>query len=221
MNSRFRELSSTVVLIVFTLAVFTTNGGCANHAARDFESKLASGQCTAALESIPENDGSLKYLGRINRTAGTVVSYAATGAGYTADVLVTVVGGAVIFTAVCGPMLAAQVLSSSQPGQNYPFNCLPIDVSNVKAPRMGASIYKETEELRCPDLTALSRSMRRVATCEESKDKRESLERANKTLTTLSNDEAFMACITTEEKSAVGSDLFRVREKISRLPTSL
>ena len=179
------------------------------------------GQCTAALESIPENEGSLKYLGRINRTAGTVVSYAATGAGYTADVLLTIVGGAVIFTAVCGPMLAAQVYSSHQAGTNYPFNCLPIDVSNIKAPRIGASVYKDTEELRCPDLTALSRSVRRVASCEEKKDKRDALERADKTLTTLSNDNAFMACITTDEKSAVGQDLFRIREKISRLPTAL
>jgi hypothetical protein len=216
-RSRNHEFTSTLVLIAFTFLTVSTNGGCTSTSEQKFESSLNNGQCEAALEHVPENDGTIRYVGQAQRAAGTVLSYAATGAGYTADVLITVVGGAVIFTAVCGPMLAAQVLSTQQPGQNYPFNCLPVDLSKVKPTRIGASVYKETAELRCPDLTALSRSMRRVAGCEEKKEKRETLERANKTLTTLSDDANFMACITEDEKAAVGADLFRVREKLSRI----
>ena len=185
-----------------------------------FETALSAGRCEEALENIPEREGKIKFLGKVDRATGTALSYAATGAGYTADVVVTVVGGAVVFVALCGPLIAAQALSSNgQVGGSVA--CLPGDLTGLGSPQMGKEIYKTTQELRCPDLTALSKSVRRVASCIEAKPDRAHLEKAKQTLNSISGSDEVMNCITDEEKSAVREDLYRLDGEISRLPTAI
>ncbi len=204
--------SQSQIAVLILLSTLVLNA-CTHSRTKKFESALEAGRCEAALENIPENDGQLKFLGRMNRVAGSALSYAATGAGYTADVIVTVAGGAIVFVALCGPVLVAESLSQSGHSASP---CLPVDISGLKPTQMGSTIYKDTEELRCPDLTALSRSVRRVAACNENASSPESLARAKQSLTSLNSNPEFMNCITKEERSAVRADIHRLTEKLGR-----
>ena len=213
-----------VVLLSFSLL----NISCAHTRTKNFESALAGGRCEDALENIPEKDGQIKFLGEVNRTTGQVLSYAATGAGYTADVLLTVAGGAVLFTVLCAPLLAVgasgwptSLDGSVNTGPQTPYGpCLPVNLSHLSLPHLGKDIYEGTEAMRCPDLTALSKSVRRVATCSEARETPAALTLAKKTLSSVVNNKDFMSCITADERSSLQTDAYRIEAKLNRSAAS-
>lgn len=197
--------------------------GCTTNRTKHFEAALDGGRCEEDLEYIPEDGGALRFIGKANQTAGTALSYAATGVGYTADVAVTVVGGSVILIALCSPLVLASasgVPVSYSETRHHANMCFPTP-SGLRLPAMGAAAYRTTAELRCPDLTSLSKSMRRVAACEERKNQIIAFERAKQTLITIEGNADFLTCVSSEEKIAVRTDLARLREKIERLPETL
>ena len=211
--------SRSVRLLVATS--FILSASCSTNRAKKFDSALEAGRCEEALEYVPEDGGALRFIGKANQTAGTALSYAATGAGYTADVAVTIVGGSIVLIALCSPAYFAGAVGA-QPTSSSPQQgplCFPTP-SGIKLPTMGASVYRSTAELRCPDLTGLSRSMRRVAACEERKDRPTALERAKQTLVTIESNADFLTCVSSDEKTAVQTDLARLRDKIERLPAT-
>ncbi len=206
-------------LIPLLLALVFVLNSCAHQRTRRFESALKAGRCEDAVENIPENDPNVKFVGRANRAAGTAISYAATGAGYTADVVLVVTGGVLIFAAVCGPMLLAMAASSSTAGVNPAILCLPVDYKSIPMPSLGKDTYKGTEEWRCPDLTALSRSVRRVASCHESSPDVDGKKHALTTLNSLKTNKDFMNCIGKSERDSIMIDVARLEKaKDEKMP---
>lgn len=209
------------ILTYFLVAALTClNVSCATERKKKFEESLKAGQCEAAFENIPEHDKTLKYIGKVDRAAQTTLSYAATGAGYVSDVLLTVVGGTVVLVALCAPIAIAGVMGGAVVGtHNVDWNgaeCLPMPFE-PKLPTNGKKIYRATEEMRCPDLTALSRSIRKVAGCHEHSTEPGAIEKAQTTLRSLATNKDFMNCITAPEKALVQMDLDRVTNKVQGL----
>ena len=208
--------SRTRGLVAAMLALSLALPGCAHQRTKRFETALSEGRCEAALENVPENDENVKYMGKAQRAGGTALSYAVTGAGYTADVVLMVAGGAVLFTALCGPGLIV-AMAATGTGVFPSQLCIPADLDNVKTPTLGRDAYRSTASWRCPDLTALAHSVRRVSNCYEAKDDKPSLERAKQTLESVVRNEEFMGCITQDEASGLRQDLFRIDQKVRRL----
>ena len=210
---------------MFALAISFSSTGCTTSGLTKqisgsqsrFEKALAQGRCTDAAENIPENDGSIKFLGRVDRATGTVISYAATGAGYTADVALTIVGGAIIYSALSLPRaLPVLPVYAGDPPSPQPAG----DIT-LPSTKLGSTIYDSTSSMRCPDLTALSKSVRRVAAClSKQTDKVNNLASAKKTLDSVASNRDMMSCITPDERSAVQSAKYNVEQLIARLPAS-
>ena len=205
-------MNQKVIPLLLALA-FVLNS-CAHQRTKRFESALKAGRCDDALENIPENDENLKFVGRANRTAGTALSYAATGAGYTADVVLVITGGVLIFAAVCGPMLLA-VMASYGGAAHSGVGCLPVNLEEVPMPSIGKDTYKGTESWRCPDLTALARSVRKVASCHEGSGLAEDKKKALTTLSSLGSNKDFMNCIVKNESDTIRSDIARLENEIA------
>lgn len=199
-----RNWSSILIATTFVIS------SCATERTKRFESALKDGRCDVALENIPENDKNLKFLGSTQRAAGKMMSYAATGAGYTADVVLTVVGGVVIFSIVCAPFIVA-----ASYGHGGTAQCFPVNLDGITAPEIGKSAYKNTEDMRCPDLTALSRSVRRVARCHSDHATPDGTKNAVTTLNSLKANKKLMGCITKEERENVLADLLTYENKVS------
>ena len=216
---------SSVTTVVVALLSIASSTRCTtseitkemNGSQTKFEKALAQGRCTDAAENIPENDGSIKFLGRVDRATGTVISYAATGAGYTADVALTIVGGAILYSVLTLPIaLPTQPVYAGDP--SYPKAAGDI---NLPTSKLGSAIYNGTSAMRCPDLTALSTSVRRVAAClSKQTDKVENLTSAKKTLDSVAGNRDIMNCITPEERSAVQSAKYNIEQMILRLPAA-
>ena len=215
--------TSLVTLVIAALFSAAGSTGCTTSAITKqmsgsqtrFEKSLAQGQCADAAENIPENDGSIKFLGRVDRATGTIISYAATGAGYTADVALTIVGGAILYSVLSLPRaLPTQPVYAGEPSYPKPAADIQLPVS-----KLGSTIYNGTSAMRCPDLTALSKSVRLVAAClSKQTDKAEKLDSAKKTLDSVAGNRDIMNCVTPEEKSAVQSAKYNVEQMIARLP---
>jgi hypothetical protein len=200
-----------IVHAVCAALVVSSLGGCATERKKKFEDALAGGRCEQAYENIPEYDKTLKFVGRVDRAAESTLSYAATGAGYVSDVVLTVVGGAVIMVGLCAPIAALAIATNSSvtvPADQNP--CFPMP-DGIHPPANGAKIYRATEEMRCPDLTALSRSIRRVADCQT---RAGTPDKARITLQSVTSNKDFMGCITSEEAAALKADLYKAGEKI-------
>ena len=203
------------IRIAWCLVVSLSLTSCAHQRTKRFEAALSEGRCEAALENVPENDENVKYMGKAQRAGGTALSYAVTGAGYTADVVLMVAGGAVLFTVLCGPGLVV-ALAAHGTGVFPSQLCIPADLNNVKAPTLGKDAYRSTAAWRCPDLTALAHSVRRVSSCYERRDDKPSLDLAKQTLDAVVKNEEFMGCITKDEASSLRQDLFRIDERVRR-----
>lgn len=202
----------------FLVALTLIGNSCAHQETKQFSAAIHDGDCDRALESIQDIDPRTRFLGRVNRASGTVLSYAATGAGYTADIAITVVGGAVIMVALCAPMAMAQQAAVRSGGSaGVELSCLPSDISKINRPKMGKEIYKATGEMRCPDLTVISRSVRQVASCYEAKGGSENLQKAKTSLNSTYYNEEFRSCLTEEERAELGGALNRIEGQISRL----
>ena len=197
-------------------------GGCARERKQRFDQALEARQCDMALENIPEYDENVKFLGRIDRAAQSTLSYAATGAGYVSDVVLTVVGGTVILVGLCAPTIAlialaesASVIDNSHDGYEH-LGCLPMP-KGVHPPRSGQKIYRATEDMRCPDLTALSKSVRRVTACYERTELPVDLQKTQVSLRSLTSNAEFMGCVSPAERAAVQVDLDRITAKAALL----
>jgi hypothetical protein len=188
------------------IAIAFVVNGCASARTKKFESALQGGRCEEALENIPEHDKNLKFAGSTQRAAGKVLSYAATGAGYTADVLLNVGTGVLIGTAICAPFIALALGSRADFSNADIGACYPKEAFNLVNTKMGESAYKNTEDWRCPDLTALSQSVRKVAKCHSSAGTNQGMKNALTTLSAIKSNRKFMNCITDREKETLLSE---------------
>jgi hypothetical protein len=199
------------ILCVFTTGIFTS---CVSSPHREFEAALNDQRCEEALAKIPENDSRIKFLGRSERVAGNAFSYAATGLGYVADVMVTVTGGVAILTISCGPSIAISLAAHSATG----VPCLwPDELTKLLPTEFGHATFQSTESWRCPDLSAFSGSIRRVAECQSSSGTISGLERAMTSLNTLGDNDQIMDCVDSNERKNVYEALEKTRSELSRI----
>jgi hypothetical protein len=191
----------------YLLCLLLAMPGCAGPE-KSFKRELDSGRCDEALLNLPERDPLVKLADRSQQAANTVLSYAFVGASYTAEVLLDAAGGTVMFVALCGVplvlMAAASAGAAAGTGGMSPIGCFPGKLDALSSPPLGRQARKASAEMRCPDLKSLSRSMRAVASCYES---RGDLEKARRTLESVKNSDSFYVCLPDAEKDALERQL--------------
>lgn len=195
-----RNLAALVSLTVLLNA-------CATTRSKKFESAIKNGRCDVAVENIPENDKNLKYVGRAQRTTGTVLSYVATGAGYTADVVLNIGTGLLVGTAICAPIVILVAGATNASASSMDFSgCYPKEAFMMVNSQIGESTYRGTASWRCPDLTALSRNVRKVARCHADQQTHFGDKNAVTTINAIRSNDKLMDCITEDERRAVLAD---------------
>ena len=185
-----------------------------------FDELLASGACSEAGENIPaENDLKRRVLNRTEQAGGSILSYAFTGASYTAEVLWDLTAGTVMFVALCGPTLAVMVAaqdSSHNPATgSLPVVCLPGKIGALSSPPLGRDAYEATKNLRCPVVTELSQSLRKIATCYENKHNPADLQKSLTTLQSIENSGNFYECLPMDERNFVTRERVRVEKLLT------
>lgn len=204
----------TKLLVISSFALQIT---CA-HKPKSYQESLKAGKCETSLEQLAAENKDIHLVGQVKQVAGTTVSYTATGLAYVGDVVLTVVGGAVIFAALCGPMLAVSVTAAAAGSHNgSPLTCLPGDLSKISVPKMGSSTYKATKEWRCPDLSHVSHGMRQVSGCFADRKDLTNLQKAKSNLESLYNSASFRECISAEELKLLEGQLLDVNRQITGL----
>lgn len=202
----------------FFLSFLMLLPGCAGPE-KHFSRELSYGRCDEALLNLPQRDPLVKLAESSQRAAGTVLSYAFVGAGYTAEVLLDAAGGTLMFVALCGvPLLLMAAVSAGAPagtGGMSPIGCFPGKLSALSSPPLGRQAKKMSADLRCPDVKSLSRSMRAVATCYEMRGGLENLEKARRSLEAIEKSESFYACLPDDEK-----EILRRQSQAIRLKTA-
>lgn len=199
---------------VLSIALATA---CAHAPKPEFDVALSEGHCEEALQHL-NADEKTKFIGRTQRAMGTTLSYAVTGVGYGADVVLTVAGGMVVMIGMCAPAIVAKGPLRNEKGETISSinACLPTKWSSITFPHAGRAIYRSTENWRCPDLTAMARGIRRVALCHETKGGRDGLTKASQTIHSLTANNDFMECIAETERDAVRMDAFRLDNLLHR-----
>ncbi|MES2855293.1 MAG: hypothetical protein V4692_05495 [Bdellovibrionota bacterium] len=192
--------------LIVTSIVFST---ACSHQQKEFESEITAGRCEDALDRIPENDPMIKLANRTEQATGTIVSYAFAGMNYSAEVLWDVAGGTVMFVALCAPTIAALALHNGPVFGNA--NCFPGDIGALGAPPLGRKSLEDTKHLRCPDLTGLSRSLRRVSTCYASRGGPVNLKKASDNLESLQRSSEFYSCLPEAEQTLVKNELAKIQ----------
>ncbi len=195
-------------ILHLAIACLFANAACTTSLKR-FDTAIDANHCEEALEKLPENEMGAKLLSKTQEASGKTLSYALTGMSYTAEVLLNVVGGTVMVVALCGPSVAAGIWATD----GRAGICLPGRIDALSPPNIGRQTYQATENLRCPNLVPMSRSMRKVAACYLKRDTKDALEKAHKSLLAIQESKDFYNCLPTEEKQAIGIELEQVRLK--------
>jgi len=165
-----RKLSLAALILI----CFALNSCVASR--RDFTDAISSGRCEDALEQIPENGAGIKLVSKTKQGAQTLLSYSLTGASYTAEIAWDAAGRTAMFVVLCGPGMALSAAASATGGEASIANpCFDGKFGALDAPKLGQNTFVNTQNLRCPDLSPLSRSVQAVATCYKSRGDIESL----------------------------------------------
>lgn len=189
---------------------------CVSAPYKQFQQDLEAKRCDAAMAHVPENDPAIKFAGNTKQTFGTVAAYTFVGFSYTAEVLWDVTGGTVMAVALCGIPSTLSVAATYQRGQSAGIlTCFPGKLDALGAPPLGRRALAATEELRCPDLTSLSRSLRSVASCYSGEKTEVGRTKAKQVLTSLQNSEDFYSCLSESERHAIGVQIRDLDDPIS------
>lgn len=188
----------------FILVLALALSGCVSGEKKQasFDENLQLGRCDEAVVNLPQNDPMVKMVRHSEHAGKSVLSYAFVGASYTAEVLWDVAGGTVMFVALCGPLLAASVAGNAAvyyPDGGQAVSCLPGKLSALGAPPLGRQAVKATREMRCPEVATLSRSLRAVASCYESRGGEENLRKAEAQLQSIRKSAQLLSCLPKEE----------------------
>ena len=92
---------------------------------------------------------------------------------------------------------------------------IPGKVDALSAPPLGRRAYATSQEMRCPNLTPLSRSLRQVAACYEQGTTPESWAQAEQSLSSVQSTEKFYGCLSRDEQQALNAQLKSLKEKLA------
>jgi hypothetical protein len=190
---------------------------------KDFRRELASGRCDQALINLPQRDSMIKLADKSEQAAGSVLSYAFVGASYTAEVLLDAAGGTVMFVALCGvpvvltvAALAASNGGGGSVGTGSVFGCFPGKLDALESPPLGRQAVKSTQDMRCPNVKSLSRSLRAVASCYEERGGVDNLIKAKANLAAVQESKDFFLCLPDEEKELLRRQRQSVELKLTQ-----
>jgi hypothetical protein len=185
-------------------------GGCQT-AENTPSSSATSPTCEDQLANLSDFEGQITFLEKSKQAGGYVLSYGATAAGYTADAIVYVAEG-VVKTVVYCPVYVVSVALGHIP-MRY---CDPKNPKDkVLGTRLGKNIYGNTEDMRKPDFTPLSRAIRDTSSCFESRGDPASLAKAKGQLVTLQRSDLFPH-LSDQEKNEINSAIVRLSSNEKR-----
>jgi hypothetical protein len=181
-----------------------------------FDQRLDEKNCEQALEELPERQAGYQMTSKVQEASGTVLSYSATGAAYTVQILwdVTATGAAMIV--LCAPTIAMAYLGSGS-GHVKPL-CFPADIKKVQAPYLGKNTYAQTESWGCPPVDGISQSVRKVAQCFLDRGGPENQKKALGSLEGVEKSGAFYRCLSEKERSTFLGYLNQVKAIVNPEP---
>ena len=185
-----------LILTLFSLSCSTS---------KKFEDNINTENCDDALKESPQNNKDFRFVSETQEAAGNVFSYTAAGAGYTADILITVSTNMVVGIAVCSPLRRALNGEGNFPGECVRDLHIPIST------KLGPAAFEATEPLRCPRVDTISQAIRRVAQCFVKKGDSESYNKALQSLTATSQSKNFYRCLSAKERNAFEQDLEKIK----------
>lgn len=172
-----------------------------------FEQKILENKCEDALEDLPENQTGYKLISKTQELSGLVLSYSATGAAYTVQVLWDVTATVGSVTILCAPTIAVVAASKENGHENIQPYCFTGDIKKIQAPYLGKETYKNTESWRCPDVDTISRSIRKVAHCYLERDGQDNRNKALSSLKSVEKSGTFYQCLSNKERESFLKDL--------------
>jgi hypothetical protein len=141
--------------------------GCAHAPRGEISRSVAAARCDEALEALRLHPTPLPPADGLRQVVTTPLSWAATGAGYTVDVVAVaaMAGGAGL--TLCLPFL---LLEASLGGRgDLSAECIKgvstTVVEKMPLPGLGKGLYRATLSWRCPDLQRRAAEARAVAGC--------------------------------------------------------
>ncbi|MES2769014.1 MAG: hypothetical protein V4596_07705 [Bdellovibrionota bacterium] len=174
---------------------------------KKFDQKISEQNCEEAFDIVPEKQTDFRLISKVEELSKTLMSYSATGAAYTVQVLwdVTATTGAAVI--LCAPTIAVQAAASQNPDSRTSIGlCIPADIKKVQAPYLGRETYKKTKKWRCPDVDGISRSIRKVAQCYADRNQKDDRTKAFKALESVANSGSFYKCISDTERESFEKD---------------
>jgi len=224
-------------LVIWTLS-FGLCTGCSEHRSTELDDMVGSGDCERAAQSVAAGaDSETKVVDRVQTISGTAASYGLATAGYTADVMVVASAGVIAVVVLCPvTLLGIAACTSARSGCgaighmvcfDNPGRFVPgVQDSNARtdtthpndAPTfglgLGSGAYWQTEGWREePGMLSLSRKLRKVATCYEAQDTRESLVKASVQLQQIHESHLYDH-IGSTERGQVDRDIGRVYARL-------
>ena len=139
-------------------------------------------------------------LSRAQQASGTVISYAWTGANYTVEFLWDVTGGVLVLAALCGPAVAAQIAGGAS--SQY-IHCLPGEVNALSAPRLGDKAYRDSANLRCPDLSDFSSRLKEAIDCIPEDLASQVRQKMHTSLRNLKHSEEIFSCLDPDLQASI------------------
>ena len=225
-------------LVVWTLS-FGLCTGCSEHRSTELDDVIRSGDCERAAQDVAAGANSeTKVIDHVQTITGTAASYGLATAGYTADVVVAASAGVISVVVLCPvPFLVIAACATARSGcgsfdgsfacfdYSWP-NALVAYGSNSEtdtshpnhAPTfglgLGSDAYGQTEGWReNAGMLSLSRKLRKVATCYEAQDTRESLVKASAQLQQIHESHMYDH-IGPTERGQVDRDIGRVYARL-------
>ena len=224
-------------LVVWTQC-FGLCAGCSEHRNTELDDMVRSGDCERAAENVAAGANSEpKVVDHVQTISGAAASYSLATAGYSADVVVAASAGIIAIVALCPVTLLEIAACASARGVcgsighvvcfDNPARYISIardsnsgtdDTHHNDAPTfglgLGAGAYGQTEGWREePGTLSLSRKLRKVATCYEAQDTRESLVKASAQLQQIHESHLYNH-IGSTERGQVDRDIDRVYTRL-------
>jgi hypothetical protein len=234
MWNRFMNMKQ--LLRNFTSVSFAFSLISCSHPREQFKTDLAKKNCDLASSHLPEEDPLALSAEYAKRIGGNIAAYTYTAGGYTAEVLWDITAGTIIVVAVAAPIVALGVLcsknncdvsgrnympvvptSSNSPQKKKSFNLFKV----LEAPPLGRRAFRQTQELRCPNLKDVSKSLRQVASCYESNGDKQSLSKAIVSLENIEKSEVFFTCLPQEEREAVTTQKNKLQSQLTVMESSI
>ena len=132
---------------------------------------------------------------------GTGASYLLTGAGYTSDVIISVVGGVGASIIICSPIITLEAIAKSNgEASGRCIGHMSGEIIKAFPNSIGKTTYESTASWRCPEVDYISKSLRKVASCYQSQQQKD---KAYSQLQAILEDPLLQRCSSKKERQKV------------------